>query len=59
MNLSDLIKEFGFPPPILEDEPMEGFNFVVRVDPYVNIHTMLIGVLDDEEANIRLVGEAE
>lgn len=53
MLVDDLISKFGFPPPVLEDEtPMDGFTFVVRVDPYVNINNFLLGVIDDETKTI-------
>ena len=48
-------KKFGNPPSeiLVSQEqsdltPMEGFTFVVRVDPYVNINNFLLGVIDDE-----------
>lgn len=54
-------KKFGTPPseilvsPKQSDlQPMEGFSFVVKVDPYVTINTFLLGVIDDETKEICL-----
>jgi hypothetical protein len=58
------MKKYGNPPSEIliapEDklEPMEGFHFVVRVDPLVCPKNLLLGVIDNEEleASIRLEG---
>ncbi len=59
------IKKYGNPPseiliaPEEKLEPMEGFQFVVRADPYVNIHTMLLGVVDNEKICVDCEAEQE
>lgn len=52
-------KKFGNPPSeiLVSSEqsdltPMEGFTYVVRVDPYVNLNNFLLGVIDDETKEI-------
>ncbi len=54
-------KKFGTPPSEIlvsleqsDLQPMEGFSFVVKVDPYVTINTFLLGVIDDETKEICL-----